>query len=886
MRALRRASVGPIVLLLVAVPTAHAAGLSVASGDGVRMAMASDGTISGMTVGSRALRTVGPGGFSLRKVGGTPNLVPNAGMELDANSDGVPDGWIRTTTPTVPVIDHTVAHTGGRSLRLRNTVLGYSGTLRRDIAVKPLTEYSVSVWMRSDAVLPNAPSALTYSAQSPARLLVQQLAGTTIVANGYAYGYTDTADWNRQFLGIRTLSGVTAVRLTMRILQGTGTVWYDDLALTALLQPGSVPVRGSVTAASGGTLRQHAVIPGEELTLDATYSGASDRITVDGTVSSTSTRDGPLQVEFTVPIDATGWRWHDNARTSHTIEAGRSYAYDTRWHVQAMSRYPWGTVGDTSSSLSIGIPLSVPRIARVRYTPAGLTISFDLGLSPAATRLGNAATFRFVLFTSDPAWGYRAATAKYYALYPDAFVRRTDPAREGGWVQRKYLGAWADRVRDFGLGLDMLALGSDQDGADNNDAYLLAADNADGVYTTGYNHHWGYKLELGSRDHRPTYEQAVGLLQTQAAGATVTEPQQRAVDIAKATLASTARDYNGRYAFERYDAKQGQTYLQWYEDLDPLSAADVDWETVSKWYQVDRAIANAAAVGGRLDGIHFDSTSGMRRWGAQDDYARSHWAAALEPLTFSYDSGQVALRIAFTDYGEIVRTAAFLHARGMILSANFNGSEARAGSWFGADMIDYFGIEQGLPEKTGEGDIYVTLDGFALYKRTIADQRPLTTLDPLLGQGALSTAEVERRLRLNLFYGIYAGIGGTQGQLTEAIRQLYLRYTPLFRAIDAAGWEPVTLARSTDSQVWLERYGSLSDGAVYLALRNDTTVARTTNVNVDFRGAGAPVGALRARELIGDTAITVTTGQNGERAAFSRTVGPGDTALVRITRAP
>lgn len=872
-----------IVALLVPVTNVSAGGLTIASGDGVGLTLGADATVGGLRVGTRDLGMVGNGGFSVRNVGGMPQLLPNASFERDTDANGVPDGWARVARSVVPTIDSTVAHSGGRSVRIHLDTLGDSGYLSMDIKAKPNTDYTVSAWMRSDGVRPNAPIALTYGELSPVRVLVQQIVGTnTVRTAGTIFGYTDTADWNRQFLGIHTAPDASKIRVRVQLAHGMGTAWFDDLAVAELFRPGRVPIHGNVSTGGAGELLQHADLPAEQLTFDARYRASADRITVDGTISSTATTDRPLQVQWLLPFDAIGWSWHDNARSSHLIEAGKSYAYDTRWNTQSMSRYPWSTLSDAASSLSIGIPLSMPRIARVRYAPRGLSITFDLGLSPDATGLGNAATFRFVLFTSAPAWGFRASTAKYYALYPGSFVRRTDPAREGGWVQRKYLGVWADQMADFGLGFDMLALGSDQDGADNNDAYLLEPDNAEGIYASGYTHEWGYKYQLPSHESTPSYEEALGLLEAAAAGPTSTEKERRAADKAKGTLASAAVDYNGRLVYERY----GDRFLQWYLNLDPLPAAEMDAARAGHEHQLVNAIDNAEAVDGTLDGIHFDSTSGMRRWGAQDDYSRAHWAVALEPLTFSWDSGLVAVRISLTDFGQIEREADFLHGRGMILTANFNGSEARAGAWFGADKIDYFGIEQGLPEKSGEGDIYVTQDGFALYKRTLANQRPVTTLDPLLGAGLLSTAEVERRLKLNLFYGIYAGVGGKAGALTEEIRQLYLHYVPIFRAIDTAGWQPVTLATANDPAVWLERYGSLADGTLYLAIRNETTVARAYTVRVDLRGAGAPAVALDGLEMVTGAPVAVSVGPKGNRATFTGTLEPQGTHVVRITRTP
>jgi hypothetical protein len=117
------------------------------------------------------------------------------------------------------------------------------------------------------------------------------------------------------------------------------------------------------------------------------------------------------------------------------------------------------------------MPLKVPRMSRMVYdSRQGLSITFDLAVSKAATKLGGRGTFTFYLYRSDPAWGFRAATKKYYTIQPEAFVRRTDPAREGGWFIKPILeeldspDTAADESKPFGLGLNMVSLGTDSTG--------------------------------------------------------------------------------------------------------------------------------------------------------------------------------------------------------------------------------------------------------------------------------------------------------------------------------------------------------------------------------------------------------------------------------------
>jgi hypothetical protein len=708
----------------------------------------------------------------------------------------------------------------------------------------------------------------------PARITVSEIAGGTSTYSTTLFSYTDTTGWHRRAVAVRTGPTTRAVELSLKIVDGSGTVWFDDVALREVLQPTSQRIGGTVSAAGAGAVRQVATMPGG-LALEATYTASADRITVDGRLSSTSDADVPLELSYTLPVNATGWSWHDDGRNRRTIASGGSYSYETKLQPQTTSRYPWSTISDERSALSIGIPLDMPRIQRVRYGPSGLTISFDLGLSPRATRLGPVATFRFVIFTSRPAWGFRAATKDYYEMFPRFFTRRTDPEREGGWGVRRAYGAWSDQTRDFGIGLDMVPLNL---AGPETTAELIRKDDEEGLYSTLYNHHWGYKQELETFGVFPTYAQAVQSLHDEADGPRDTFRQRLRADRAAAALRSTALDLNGQRIYEGY-AWFPAFFLNWYQDLDPLPGG-TDWTSVSRTYQVDPGVEAAVAAGVRLDALHMDSTSGMQRWAATDDYSRAHWAAAELPLTFSYASAEVTKRTLFTDYQELVRTSEHAHSLGMIFSANFNSTGASALGWFGADVIDYFGVERGLIEKA-LAEPHNTIDSLALMKRSLANQRPLSTLDPRVADGTLTTAQVEQRLQLNLFYGIFAGIGnGTQ--LTEAIRRLYLRYMPFFREINTLGWEPVTAAWSSDPAVWLERFGRLEEGVQFLTVRNTSSQPKRVTVSFSHRDSGADPAAMTGQELLTGASIPLAAG-SGESARFELDVPAGSTRVVRLS---
>ena len=92
----------------------------------------------------------------------------------------------------------------------------------------------------------------------------------------------------------------------------------------------------------------------------------------------------------------------------------------------------------------------------------------------------------------------------------------------------------------------------------------------------------------------------------------------------------------------------------------------------------------------------------------------------------------------------------------------------------------------------------------------------------------------------------------------------------------------MTLARSSDARVWLERFGDLDqDGALFLAVRNETASTLPYTVTVDL-ARWAPAAVLLGRELVDEQDVPVVV--SGDQATFSGNIEPQDTQIVRLTR--
>ena len=100
--------------------------------------------------------------------------------------------------------------------------------------------------------------------------------------------------------------------------------------------------------------------------------------------------------------------------------------------------------------------------------------------------------------------------------------------------------------------------------------------------------------------------------------------------------------------------------------------------------------------------------------------------------------------------------------------------------------------------------------------------------------------------------------------LYDRDRDLFKKYVPLVCEVAEAGWEPVTFARSSNRNVFVERFGRR-----YLTLCNDTAEAQKTRVTIEF-----PV-RRQAVERISDTPVAISA-----KGLFTLELQPQSTALV------
>lgn len=111
-----------------------------------------------------------------------------------------------------------------------------------------------------------------------------------------------------------------------------------------------------------------------------------------------------------------------NARVCRVGAAGRA------------SLYPFAPLATPSGGVSIGAPLSCPRVWRFAYNADAeeLFAAADVVLSPSYQKTPSAASLSLVIFGFDAAWGFRSALEAYYRLFPEDFHVRV--GSHGIWM--------------------------------------------------------------------------------------------------------------------------------------------------------------------------------------------------------------------------------------------------------------------------------------------------------------------------------------------------------------------------------------------------------------------------------------------------------------------
>jgi hypothetical protein len=604
-----------------------------------------------------------------------------------------------------------------------------------------------------------------------------------------------------------------------------------------------VNVSGPVSEIGANTYQQIAELTAQQVKFTTTYSALSDHIRADVLIEDTSVplRTRPLRIYYTVPIDAIGWKWGDDIYRSRLIEAGTTCENTFGMLDRKVSVYPWSAVYDGDSGISLAVPMDVPRIQRFAYTDGkGLQTLFDVCLSTETVHVeAGKASVSFLLYDFAPEWGFRSATKKYYEIFPQFFVKRTE--RDGCW--------------EYPISPDLIP-----NALDFGFAYFECWPKPEevrnycrdlGIELYYYIEPWGAWQNYADITEKPSYEDRVGTLEEWAAntGSSATWLWAPRYYTAQAVLNSGYRDADGRYYIDAYDYfwhQWGGLANQFWPCYPDTDFSGTTMGNLFKTYMVENFFDE-------YDGVYVDSIVVDSSMGNIADFNPEHFEYARQPLVFSLANAQPVMASQLAQYDFLNWLSSYLHSRDKKVMGNIFSYAYR----YYAHLLDILGSEVSDVSES---------DTIAALRRTLCYQKVNTNLlQWFRGEDFVDHAEVDQYIKGQLFWGFFPGIASCGGgigwgesieryflhpELYERDRSLFRKYIPIIRELSEAGWEPLTYATVDSSDVLIERFGEWDDHSVLFTLRNDAATELSVNVAIDAQALGIAEEELDTVECV------------------------------------
>ena len=532
-----------------------------------------------------------------------------------------------------------------------------------------------------------------------------------------------------------------------------------------------------------------------------------------------------LDIEYRLPMDCVGGKWHRLWRDSKKIEKGKIYSLQaTSVGSHGVAPYPFTAIEKDGVKIALGTPFDKPAFEDRIVDENGIVSSTAIGLLPRDGRGGHGEV-DLVVFAFDGEWGFRSAMKRYVEIYGKLFASRTKPKEEGTWLWPIWPGALPEHPEDFGLAFweAPATMGGKEE---------IEKAHSHGIRAFPYTEAWGMRQEIakkpGSEEHITVPERLAelkGWAEHPEEGKTWFDAPRHIA--AQAALNSLPIKPDGEHPFA---VDQYAKWFHWWRtNSDPRlplpNRASLCWD-----YTIGKNID-------LVDGVYLDSLDYVFAVNYLN-VRPEHLAVMAESLTYDSVTGVpcadgIQHQVAFVKW-----LAGHLHNKGKLIFGNVFGISHR----FHGASVDIFGSEVGS-WGGGSRDTVVQDDDACCMKRFYAYRRPVCNL---LQEGNYShpvpEVTAEQMLKYcehQLFYGFYPGvstIGGEEkagyanwkryfgkSRQCERDRELFKTIVPLVRRLNDAGWEPETMARCNQKMIMVERYGDGHDGRELLfTIRNES----------------------------------------------------------------
>ena len=603
------------------------------------------------------------------------------------------------------------------------------------------------------------------------------------------------------------------------------------------------------------------VCPEVNLRLDAEIVGRENHLQISGKVTDTTGNDRAVTLVFALPVNAEGWKWHDDIRHHRKIQSPTEYLNGVNIHTGAngmMSLYPFANINDDNAGLAIALDMDMPAQYRIAYN-AGTKqffIAYDFGLTKDTDNLRSAAPFKFVIYRTEPKWGFRSAAKKLYDIFPEYFLCRSK--EQGIWMPFTDVST-VEGWQDFGFRY--------HEGINN-----VPFDDQAGILSFRYTEPSTWWMRMDANIER-TDENIMN-----AVDESLKSDDARRRRAAQALVVSGSFDEQGRYNYLVRDTPwcNGAVF-----SLNPNPHIPGNSEAKMNWNEEVKQRLYGPDAKGEQDGEYLDSLEGYVT--SNENFRREHFHYINVPLTFSTSSKKPAIHKAFSVYEFTKWIAQDVHSMGKLMFAN---SVPHRFAFLG-QYFDIMGTEMNWIGRDGSWN--PASDNWMNFKRAMCYQKPYLFLMNT-NYDKFTPDLVEKYFQRSLFYGFFPSMFSHNASENpywrtphwyNRDRHLFKRYIPIIKMVAETGWEPVTHAISDNPEVYIERFGPDSEGNIYFTLLNDSSETQQAKVIIMAKQLGI-AGTNMIQDLLSKENLTVISNEGQIEIAIS--MEPEQVRLLRFLR--
>jgi len=635
---------------------------------------------------------------------------------------------------------------------------------------------------------------------------------------------TGTQDWNKRTLPLNLDRPVRRIDVYFHLRNKSGRVYFREAKASVLRTPeGAVLFDGMpVIPKRQATLQIRDVAANSDfIELQDIPFGVIPTVRQMGqitqvTLVNSDAQDRCLTLVYAITVSPEGLVWCEHPRLSIPVEPNMEYLLTTSMPDVGsngrLSLYPFAAVaGEQQGGIGVGIDLKTPAFFRTGYNSgtSELYVAVDLAL----TRESPMARINFVRLSFDPQHAFRGALDAYYRLFPSYFASRTP--EQGIWIPFQapaHIPDWEDFGFQFVWGTDPAMT------AWSNANNLLAF-----RYTAEPN---SWFMQIPS-DLPHTYEGGLVQLHRLAANPTAGRDHRdhfRALSV----INSGAHDPDGNLVGVIGVHPWSPRGVRWFmNDLPGIEGGSfsVKWNQEileREYYSTDRQLCGEA-----IDSVEH-LAGGL-------DFRRENFIAAHTPLVFSRETHQPAILGGLITFEFVRAIAEDMRRRNKLMASNYTPDHL---CW----LVPWIDLPLTETNWNSSGRWRPMPDADMLYRRALSGQKPFGFL--MNTNFTQWTHELsERYMQRSLAYGMFPSFFSAnardnryfdQPALFERDRSLFKKYIPLIKLVAEAGWQPLTLATSSEPRVYIERFGSTANHLQhYFTVFNDSPESQTTTLRFE-----------------------------------------------------